>query len=836
MHLRPLVRLGLAGAFALALAASGPAPTAASDVVDAARELFAAGKYQEVVDSLEQYLRFKLPDTNIESLLGQALLKLGRKDEAAQHLDRALAKMPEEDKETRVLRAQLAEADPLALRRGILLRKMSKDLFQSASELEAAGHLERSLQILERIKPIASGGEGAAIAAMINKIRSSTEKVDLDKRGGDIRPPDGWPEVELESTHYIIKACLEPDVAKLLGATMDEIFGYYVRIYFDGDAKKVDSRKATIKVYPTHAELLSHRGADDGTQPLGWWAPGDWQVSVYDTRPESGTLDLMLSILFHEASHHFMSMIEMGGHTPAWINEGTASFFEGAVAMADGRVLWPDVPINPIDRLQSLYQLLGGATADGKPVVMTDVIAFNEPGSYPPGYYPFGWGLVYFLQQYEDPTTLEYVYRPLYAKYREEIIKKGGDPKALFEQVFVGPNTPGKQATLAAWEADWKKWIRTVIYPQHFGADRRARRLAEVDKYMNAAKLAKADKNAKVGEEELLLRALGHLEYVRTKVDKPDEQDPQVLLKQADLMERLGRKESTAPLLEQLVDMANDGTWTIDAAALKALEKRLEKLDRTNAALRTARARSSNLAKRARDLLADYEDPKTTPVPMPLRSYTFAALAATALDDSALLGKSAARLRVVARDAGLLRGATFKIAAGDGAWTTIFTNKETDFEHAEDRIVLESVRSVGKLCSTVDVSGEYELRAKLTRVGEAKIGTQQGVVFSGTNQGDWLCVTIDNKGRLLLKLNAFSGGSAGDVALTAVNLKQAPPIDKPIDLSVHVLPAGQLEVSVNGEGPYPFLLPVALPAVGHVGVFVKNGRMVLENAVVEVFP
>jgi tetratricopeptide (TPR) repeat protein len=829
----PLVRLGLAGAFALALAAFGPAPTAASDVVDAARELLAAGKYQEVVDSLEQYLRFKLPDTNIDSLLGQALLKLGRNDEAAQHLDRALAKMPEEDKETRLLRKQLTEADPLSARRDGLLHKISKDLFQCATMLDDAGHHERALEILDRIRPIASGGEFAVISSMAAKIRSSTEKVDLDKKGGTLRPPDGWPLVELETNHYFIKANLEPDVAKLLGQTMDEIFGYYVRIYFDGDEKKVDSRKPTIKVHANHEKLMELWGKREGSIPGGWWSPGDWEVNVYDTRTDAGTLDVMLSILFHEASHHFMTMIAMGSGTPSWLNEGTASFFEGASAMADGRVLWPDAPI---DRLQTLNMMLGGMTFGGKAPKLVDVIGWNQPRSYDAEYYPWGWGLVYFMQQYEDPTTLEYVYRPLYAKYREEIIKKQGDPKALFEQVFVGPSTPGKQPTLAAWESDWKKWIETVIYPLHFGNDRRARRMAEIERYMNAAKAAALDKKAKVGEQELLLRALGHIEYVRTKIDKLDEPDPTLLLKQADLLEKLGRSSSTAPLLEQLLDMASDGRWEIDAATFTALEKRLSKLDSKNAPLRTARNRAKNLAGTARKLLAEYEDPKVTKTPMPLRAYTFAALAASALDDTAELGKSAARLRVVARDAGLLRGATFKLVAGDGAWTTIFSNKETAFEHSEDRIVLESLRSVGKLCSSVDVSGEYELRARLTRVGEAKIGTQQGVVISGTDKGDWLCVTIDNKGRLLLKLNALSGGGTSDVPVTAINLKQPPPVDKPFDLVVRVLPLGQIEVSVNGEGPYPLLLPVALPTVGHVGVFVKNGRLVLENAVVEVFP
>src|SRR5678810_546011 len=102
-----------------------------------------------------------------------------------------------------------------------------------------------------------------------------------------------------------------------------------------------------------------------------------------------------------------MTLLSRGGFTPSWLNEGTASFFEGASAMADGRVLWPDAPI---DRLQTLNMMLGGMTFGGKAPKLVDVIGWNQPRSYDAEYYPWGWGLVYFMQQYEDPTTLEYVY------------------------------------------------------------------------------------------------------------------------------------------------------------------------------------------------------------------------------------------------------------------------------------------------------------------------------------------------------------------------------------------------------------------------------------------
>ena len=111
--------------------------------------------------------------------------------------------------------------------------------------------------------------------------------------------------------------------------------------------------------------------------------------------------------------------------------------------------------------------LKGQSGGRGRIPTFLDVISYDKPGSYPGEYYEFGWGIVYFLQQFEDPTTLAYVYRPLYNAYRDEIIKKGGDPRELFERVFLGPASPLSHTTLLEFEKDWKQWIQGHVYPLH---------------------------------------------------------------------------------------------------------------------------------------------------------------------------------------------------------------------------------------------------------------------------------------------------------------------------------------------------------------------------------
>ena len=91
-------------------------------------------------------------------------------------------------------------------------------------------------------------------------------------------------------------------------------------------------------------------------RPSGWWSPGEWTVTCYDTRTTSGSLDAMLETLFHEASHQFMTMVTKGGWAPSWLNEGTATFFEGARGDGGRRVLWPDAAIGRLQDLNAMFQ------------------------------------------------------------------------------------------------------------------------------------------------------------------------------------------------------------------------------------------------------------------------------------------------------------------------------------------------------------------------------------------------------------------------------------------------------------------------------------------------
>jgi hypothetical protein len=813
----------------LLLAALVLAPGATPcDTLGRARELLLARQYDQVVVVLEEHLKRSVGDVEVHDLLGQALLALERKDEAAHHFEAALSHA--DAARARELERKLAQADGLQVRRRAFFKKTAKALYDVAAELWREGHAERARDLLAPLVAIAEEPERGQIEALLCEIRAASQAVDLDAASSSDENGAGSGEralIELESEHYLLKSNLELEVTQLVADTMDDIFGYYVRLYFDGKVSGAMQRKATIRIHPDHASMLV--GWQGASKPGGWWSPGEWTVVCYDTRTTSGTLDEMLMTLFHEASHQFMSLLDRGGGAPAWLNEGTASFFEGATAMADHRVLWPDAARG---RLQSLAHMLRTSTGPS----VADVIGYSEPGSYPPEYYPFGWGLVYFMQQYEDPTTLEYVFRPLYAQYRDRITTRGGDPKALFDELFLAPLAPGKYADFEAFAKHWQGWIRDEVWPLFFERDRGERRLRRIERYVAAAAAAAGDQQAKVPEAELLERALGDLEFVRREAESgASTPDAALLTLQADLLERLGRPKAAAPVLETLLTLADEDKIELTPERYAELEQRLTSIDKKNAALRTARARAKNLAKTAYKLLEDYQAAEQ---PMPLRCYTFAQLAGEALHDDEVLLPAAARLRAAAREAGLLLGSIMSPSDRASDWRSNTQTIEDGFSVAERSATIEGVRFVGRIDTSTLLNGEYELRFRLGRAGKIERSSFHGVVVSGRLDTDWIVAGIDGRG--ILRLRRLDLGSTADGVTDVVIAMQRlePPLaaDESPQMSVHVLPEGKVRVRIGEREEIELDAGGPFPRDAHIGIFAKNARTELTDFVVELFP
>ncbi|MCP3917571.1 MAG: hypothetical protein GY711_18660 [bacterium] len=801
--------------------------------VDEARRRAESKDYAGAVELLTEHLKRSTDDVEALELIGRCLLELGRRDESAHYLDdaRLVLLRSGRGKEASRIEKLLGQADGLAKKRARLFQSLTDDLLDAGEDLYKNGQAERAAELFERILPVADPSQRKKLEAWIERVGAAAAEVDLDAAAGEKEEgeaPNAL--VEHESEHYKLVCNLEPDVVSLVADTMDDIYAYYVQVYFDGQEKRAPKVKATIRVHPTWEAMSALWPAGDPSPGLGgWWSPGSSEVHCFDTRERNGSLDEMLDTLFHEASHQFMTALARGMNVPTWLNEGTSCFFEGAVAMSDHRVLWPDAAL---DRLSSLSRMIESKSGPG----VETVLAYAGPGSYPGEYYAWGWGLVYFLQQWEHPETFEYSYRPLYAEYRAEILRGRMSSLELFEATFLGRSSPLGHETLDDFTRDWTQWILETVKPTHIGSkpERRARRMDLVDAYRARADEAKErGKRATISEEEYVLRALGHIEYVRTKLGDLARPEKDVLLVQADLLERLDRKKSAAALLEQLLDLADREVIALAEEESGALEKRLKRLDRGNYVLRNFRSKTRRNVTRAKTLLAEYRKKHPDKI---LRAYTLATQTTLALADTGELAEQALELRAAARDAGLLLGRVHALQGKRSAWDTPFSQGARSLRVKDGAVRASAVRPAALIDTSVTVEGEYEIRAKLNRIGERHLGTAHGFVIGGTPTGSWQILGFNDEGYMALWTVQQKNGGAR--LRPARVLNDHPPLAPGAapEISIRVSPDGALSIRIGDAEPVDARIVVDLPGARHVGLFVRDGELELEHFVVEVFP
>lgn len=216
---------------------------------------------------------------------------------------------------------------------------------------------------------------------------------------------------EKKTDHYDVETTMDYAFFETVSAAMDEMNEFYRSVYdFKKKAKRV--------------RLVVHRKRSDFdrfTQKLmgrpiesnsvgGYWVAGANTVAVFDRAggdPNRTRADLWTT-LFHEASHQFMSIKMRKSEakeliTPTWLDEGTASYFEGCIIKADGTILKNNIAVN---RLRSWWFL----EHSEKRKTLKELVAHirntgadeNKTLSYEGVYYPYGWALAYFLLNYEE--------------------------------------------------------------------------------------------------------------------------------------------------------------------------------------------------------------------------------------------------------------------------------------------------------------------------------------------------------------------------------------------------------------------------------------------------
>ena len=849
-----IIHTGVAAGSAATPVRWEPAPSATNSLArtddPALKQLLKQKRWDDALERALELLAEDPTDSSVNEAAGDACVELGRIDDAALYYDTARRSFRQngKDKRAKGVQRKLQGIDPQGKATRSFFSKVRKDLSKSALALIDEGEYGMGAAILARVLPYAKDSDRKKFEELVEKHGGGGGAIDIDASGSG--SADASRKLIKQTTaHYQIRAHLEPEVIDLLGRTMDSIFDYYVEIYLDGDHSRANFPKATLYIYPTWEKMAEQYPGEKPSPGLGgWWSPSENMVVSYDTRDRHGTLDELVGTLFHEASHQFMTFLSTrGGKSPAWLNEGTSSFFEGATAMKDGSVLWPDATLQ---RLRTLNHFL---TKGGGPL-LSEVLAFDERGSYGGNYYCFGWGLIYFLMEYED-EDMNRPFRALYSDYRERMTTEGGVPDELFEEIFLGSNSPLGHETLKDFEKDWTRWILDEVKPLHMGASHRKReaRLIQADRYFEAAEeiIAEADvaaggskkkksKSKKKGaqadrlqhlnaeQRDLVSRyfnkALGHVVYVREEIDdiEEDEADLELLEMEMKIVSTMGRHGHEAILIAKLLELHEDGMLELTPDEAEDYEKRLMLLDKRNAALRLAKKRTKELVRLANKIVVEYQELEP---PMPKRAAGFAREAAEALDDPGLL--------VIANLlGGGSMGATRALFTKDASqWTSILdAANELRFEPSNKALAIESASDAfaGRACAAASPAGDYELECTVERAN----GAEGGLIISAGAE-EWILIGIDADGGLAIRSASLD---EGELEWSEWPLDE--PLDPPVtdgesvSLRVRVMrEEGDLFIQVGDREELETYWSGELPESLSTGVYSRGGLVTLHDTV-----
>ncbi len=458
----------------------------------------------EEFEDLIAQLELTPDDPELLDQVSRAASASERPDEALYYARLALRNLgPEPDNKSlaKALAARVVELDPRAEEVALALdtyadqvyrlgqAAMKKKLWANAVDLflacEGSSYEKRANDQLKKIYSNANAGE-ALIASgidvpVISKGRKSPDAIAaLDRKHSSFDKP-----YEAKNKIYTIESDMGYVFTEAVLAAMTQANGY-LRVMYQHKTRGQAMRRCVIRIYGTIEGFWEAYPQYDQRYSIGaFFSPNDNMIVTYDQTAAGRSFADVWSTLFHEGSHQFaddVSRLMM----PTWIDEGVACYFEGTQLMPNGLVVDNLVPDS---RLRSLVRMIGNPGKSGgntsvpmKPgdasIDVNDFLTHIAPGSYDGRYYPWGWGFVYFMRNYEDENG-ERSYLPHFDAYVESY--KGGGKHDVWErwlEYFIeNPEKPGIE-TFDDFYAMWAAWIHN-LNRIHFGGPDRADDLIE---------------------------------------------------------------------------------------------------------------------------------------------------------------------------------------------------------------------------------------------------------------------------------------------------------------------------------------------------------------------
>ncbi|MBK7643805.1 MAG: DUF1570 domain-containing protein [Planctomycetes bacterium] len=469
----------LAFPLALVLLALPPAPTDHTSALAAqAQAALEAGSNLDALHKAEEALEWAPDDLALLDLASRAAAAEQEPDLALCYASQALelAAAPENAALAEALKKRIAELDPLAGKDQALLGEYATALLALGNECVTRKLWVNAVALLGRTQgsPSAAAGEAAlariyenkkAVEALLESgldvpVRARKRRSSAQKAAAEDRKHSSWDKAwEIKGNCYTVRTDMPRELAEQISLAMEQMNAYYRKVFHVKEHGGGDTARVTLCVYKTRAEFDEHEKKPD-SDVLGFFVPGENRVATYDPREDGRALSELWSTLFHESSHQFTGLIS-ADEIPGWLNEGTASYFEGARLQPNGSV---ETNLVPEERLAWLPELF----KKGEPT-LKDVVSYNEAESYDADYYPMGWGVVYFLLNYENAKS-QRIYAPLYRDLMASY-KSGGKNGAYerFLEYFITKAKDPAVKSFEDFEARWKKWCLEQ-HDLYFGA------------------------------------------------------------------------------------------------------------------------------------------------------------------------------------------------------------------------------------------------------------------------------------------------------------------------------------------------------------------------------
>lgn len=278
-----------------------------------------------------------------------------------------------------------------------------------------------------------------------------------------------------KSPNFTVITNTSEDLAKDVSLSLEQQFADFLKRF---NIRKPPKAPLPVKIFAEKSEFQKY-GKKASERAAGYFDPNVPEIVLFwSDDPED-----VLSTLYHEVTHYFLSLYAPRADIPTWMDEGMAVYFETA-KFAKGRLETGQIPYGRLMHLQR-------ALKEGKNHPLRQLLRMREYSEE--GYnllaYAEGWSLVYFFVKANNGANT-----PGFLKYMSEI-KLGRTREVAFERAFRG--TPEQL------EPVWKKWILELkmdgpegFYQQaleDWYADRNEEALAACDEALKLdRKLAKA--------------------------------------------------------------------------------------------------------------------------------------------------------------------------------------------------------------------------------------------------------------------------------------------------------------------------------------------------------